>query len=87
MLSYPVRLVPTQDRRVRVVFPDLPQAFAEGRDEEEALYQARFVLEMCLMHMAGHGEKPPLPSDICGAPLVGTNKFAVAPATVGADLP
>ena len=80
MLSYPVRIVPTHDRRVRVVFPDLPQAVAEGKDEEEALYQAKFVLEMCLMHMAGHGEKPPAPSDICGAPTVATNKFNQAAA-------
>ena len=80
MLSYPVRIVPTHDGRVRVVFPDLPQAVAEGRDEEDALYQAKFVLEMCLMHMAVHGEKPPPPSDICGARTVSTNKFTVAEA-------
>ena len=78
MLTYPVRIVPTPDRRMRVLFPDLPQAVAEGRDEEEALYQAKFVLEMCLMHMAGHGEKPPAPSDIPGAQTVSTNKFSEA---------
>jgi antitoxin HicB len=75
MLSYPVRLVPTRSGRVKAVFPDLPQAVAEGRDEEDALFRARFVLEMCLGHLVARGERPPSPSDICGAPTVGTAKF------------
>ncbi|HYG46298.1 MAG TPA: type II toxin-antitoxin system HicB family antitoxin [Allosphingosinicella sp.] len=75
MLAYPVRLVPTREGDVRVVFPDVPQAVAEGRDEEDALYRAKFVLEMCLGHMLAHGELPPRPSDICGAPTVTTEKF------------
>jgi predicted RNase H-like HicB family nuclease len=79
LLSYPVRLVPTRDRRVRVVFPDLPQATVEGDDEEDALFRARFVLEMCLGHLHTHGERPPAPSDICGAPTVSTDKFSAAP--------
>lgn len=75
MLAYPVRLVPTREGEVRVVFPDVPQAVAEGHDEEDALYRAKFVLEMCLGHMLAHGELPPKPSDICGAPTVVTEKF------------
>jgi antitoxin HicB len=75
MLSYPVRLVPMKDGGVRAVFPDIPQAVAEGRDEEDALNRASFVLEMCLGHMAARGELPPPPSDICGAPMVTTDKF------------
>lgn len=75
MLAYPVRLVPTRQGRVRAVFPDVPQAVAEGRDEEDALYRAKFVLEMCLAHRLGRGEAPPEPSDICGAPVVRTAKF------------
>jgi antitoxin HicB len=77
MLSYPVRLVPTADGHVRAVFPDVPNAVAEGADEEDALFRARFVLEMCLGHMAAHGARPPRPSDICGAPMVETNKFSL----------
>lgn len=76
MLSYPVRLVPTSRGRVRAVFPDVPQAVAEGEGEEDALYRAKFVLEMCLGHMLSHGERPPAPSDICGAPTVTTDKFS-----------
>ena len=75
MLSYPVRLVPTRNGRVRVVFPDVPKATTEGADEAEALNRARFVLEMCLGHGLDHGERPPVPSDICGAPTVCTEKF------------
>jgi antitoxin HicB len=76
VLRYPVRLVPTRDGGVRAMFPDVPQAMAEGRDEEDALYRAKFVLEMCLGHMLMRGERPPVPSDICGAPTIGTDKFS-----------
>jgi antitoxin HicB len=79
MLSYPVRLVPTRDGKVRAVFPDVPQAVCEGADEEDAMFRAKFVLEMALAHLLDHGERPPVPSDICGAPTVSTDKFA-APA-------
>jgi antitoxin HicB len=79
VLAYPVRLVPTREGTVRAVFPDVPQAVAEGEDEEDALYRAKFVLEMCLGHMLAHGERPPPPSDICGAPTVRTDKFSRVP--------
>ena len=78
MLAYPVRLVPTRSGAVRAVFPDLPQAVAEGADEADALYRALFVLEMCLGHLVARGERPPAPSDICGAPTVTTGKFSRA---------
>lgn len=77
MIAYPVRLVPTGKGQVRAVFPDLPQAVAEGSDEDDAMFRARFVLEMALTHLAAHGEAPPVPSDICGAPTVETNKFSL----------
>ena len=76
MLTYPVRLVPTRSGGVKAMFPDVPQAVAEGRDEEDALYRAKFVLEMCLGHRLARGERPPAPSDICGAPTVSTDKFS-----------
>lgn len=82
MLTYPVRLVPTRGGGVKAVFPDVPQAVAEGKDEDDAMYRAKFVLEMCLAHMLHHGDAPPLPSDICGAPTVTTDKFSL-PATAG----
>ena len=76
MLAYPVRLVPTKEGNVRALFPDVPQAVAEGRDEEDALFRAKFVLEMALGHLLARGERPPPPSDICGAPTVTTEKFS-----------
>ena len=85
MLAYPVRLVPTREGSVRAVFPDVPQAVAEGRDEEDALYRAKFVLEMCLGHMLAHGELPPRPSDISGAPTVTTGKFTRVREEAGTD--
>jgi antitoxin HicB len=78
MLSYPVRMVPTREGKVRIVFPDLPQAVCEGDDEEDALFRAIFVMEMALAHLADHGQRPPQPSDICGAPTVCTEKFSAA---------
>jgi antitoxin HicB len=75
MLRYPVRLVPTREGKVRAVFPDLPQAVCEGADEEDALFRAKFVLELALGHLLDHGARPPTPSDICGAPTISTDKF------------
>jgi antitoxin HicB len=85
MISYPVRLVPTREGRVRVVFPDLPQACAEGMDEEDALFRAGFVLDTCLAHLAGHGGRPPVPSDICGAPKVTSQKFSAPSGASGTE--
>lgn len=75
MLAYPVRLVPTPQGTVRAVFPDVPQAVAEGRDEEDALSRAKLALETCLAHQLDQGEALPRPSDICGAPTISTEKF------------
>lgn len=84
MISYPVRLVPTRRGQVKAVFPDLPQAEAEGRDEQDALFRAKFVLETCLGHLLARGEVPPVPSDICGAPRVSTAKFTAVSGASGA---
>ena len=78
MLAYPVRLVPTRHGTVRAEFPDVPQACTEGRDEEDALYRAKFVLEMCLAHRLAHGESPPTPSQMPGVHVVRTAKFGRA---------
>ena len=78
MLSFPVRLIPTPEGRVRACFPDVPEAVAEGADEEDALNRAKFVLEMALGHYVVHGRQIPAPSDICGSPVVETAKFGLA---------
>lgn len=62
------------------MFPDVPEAVAEGKTEDDAIIQAKFVLELALGHRL-HGHRPiPVPSDICGAPTVSTNKFMLQPA-------
>ena len=77
MLSYPVRLVPTETGSVLVRFPDIPEAAATGETEDEALEQAQQVLESVLATYCLDGRAIPSPTDICGAPLVGTAKFSV----------
>jgi antitoxin HicB len=84
MLAYPVRLVPTAAGGVQAVFPDLPQAIAEGRDEDDAMVRAKSVLERCLGDMAARGTPPPPPSDICGAPTIVTDRFSRAEPQQGA---
>lgn len=78
MISYPVRLIPTKEKMVRAMFPDVPEAVAEGETEEEAIRSAKFALESALGHRL-HDRKPlPHPSDICGAPSVTTEKFILS---------
>ena len=74
MLSYPVRLIPTS-AGVRACFPDVPEAIAEGTDEEDALNRSKYVLEMVLARYVMGGRPIPKPSDICGAPAIETDKF------------
>ena len=82
MLSYPVRFIPTEEGRVLVCFPDVPEAEASGADEDEALNGARDALETALSAYCVDGRAIPAPSDICGAPTLTTEKFSV----VGMDL-
>lgn len=82
MLSYPIRSVPTDDGRVLICFPDVPEADALGATEEEAVGKALGVLEAVLTSYCVDGRPIPAPSDICGAPLVTTDKFSI----VGMDL-
>ena len=83
MLTYPVRLVRKPDGGVRALFPDVPQAVAEGRDEADALHRAKFALELCLGHALQHGELPPPPSARESGPAITTLKFSRARAAAG----
>ena len=80
MLEYPVRLVPTASGTVRATFPDVPEAVAEGRTEDDALNRAKFALEMALGHRLHSQREIPAPSDICGTPTIVTEKFIIQPA-------
>lgn len=79
MLSYPVRLIPTADKRVQAVVLDVPEATSEGATEDEAMENIKYSLELALAHRL-HDSKPiPVPSDVCGAPVITTEKFLLQP--------
>lgn len=77
MISYPVRLFPTDRGSVRAVFPDVDGATGEGRDEDEALQHAKLALEQVLTTLLQKDRKIPAPSDICGTPTVTTDMFVI----------
>ena len=77
MLSYPVRLIPEDDEGVRLVFPDVPEAAIVGATEDEAFGKAKAELEKALAAYVADGRSIPAPSDICGAPSVGTDRFRI----------
>jgi predicted RNase H-like HicB family nuclease len=77
MLRYPARIIPTDDGLVLVRLPDVPEAAGTGATEEEALDQACRVLETVLASYVLDGTPIPAPSDVCGAPLVTTEKFSL----------
>jgi predicted RNase H-like HicB family nuclease len=67
MVSYAVRLVTRYDGLVIATFPDLPGVTALGRDDEEALDEARRALEDELAAFEAKGVAPPPPSTRNGA--------------------
>lgn len=46
MLSYPVRLIPTAEKRVRAVVLDVPDAISEGATEDEAMENIKALLSL-----------------------------------------
>lgn len=62
MASYTVRLVTRYDGLVIATFPDLPGVTALGRDDEEALDEARRALEAELAAYEAKGASPPEPT-------------------------
>lgn len=77
MLSYPVRLIPIEAGTVRVFFPDVPEAVAEGQDEARATELALPVLEEALQRRLREHRAIPRPSEISGAPTVTTDMFVI----------
>lgn len=61
MASYAVQLTTRYDGLVIASFPDLPGVSALGRDDEEALLEARRELDAALRSLADEGEAPPEP--------------------------
>jgi len=62
MVSYAVRLVTRYDGLVIATFPDLPGVSALGRDDEEALEEARRALAAELSACEANGIVAPPPA-------------------------
>ena len=77
MLSYPVRLAGTSEGKVRAIFIDVPEAVAEAESEEDALYSAKFALELSLGNYVLHDRPIPVPSDVPEAQMISTDKFSL----------
>jgi predicted RNase H-like HicB family nuclease len=61
MVRYAVRLATRYDGLVLASFPDLPGVTALGRDDDEALAEARRALDAALREQAEAGMAPPEP--------------------------
>ncbi|MBF0153858.1 MAG: type II toxin-antitoxin system HicB family antitoxin [Magnetococcales bacterium] len=61
-IRYPALLEPQQPEGFLVTFPDLDDAFTEGKTEEEALFNAAEVLTAMLEWRLDHGKPVPEPS-------------------------
>jgi antitoxin HicB len=75
MLTYALTLANNYDGMVLATFPDVPEAIALGRDDEEAVEQARWALEAALERYAAEGRSFPLPR-AAGTLKVSTGRFA-----------
>lgn len=61
MASYAVELATRYDGMVMASFPDLPGVTGLGRDDEEALAEAKEALAEALKAFAADGTAPPEP--------------------------
>ncbi len=61
MLTYSLKLSSHYDGMVMASFPDVPEAIALGRDDEEAMVQAKCALEAALERYAADGRPFPTP--------------------------
>lgn len=83
MLNYPARLEPREDGAVRLTLPDVPEVAIDAASEEEAMRSAPAMLETILASYVLDGRPIPRPSDICGAPMVGTDRYSL----LGVEVP
>ena len=63
MLNYAVSLERRYDGLFIATFPDLPEAVAYGRDDEEALEEAEITLKATLNRLGGAGGDPASTAD------------------------
>lgn len=76
MLTYALRLATNYNGMVMATFPDVPEAMALGRDDQEAVEEAQHALEAALERYAAEGRD--FPSARAGGTLrVTTQKFGM----------
>ncbi|HEX8443046.1 MAG TPA: hypothetical protein VF631_05305 [Allosphingosinicella sp.] len=76
MLTYSLRLATNYDGMVIATIPDVPEARALGRDDQEAVEQALCALEATLERYQEEGRDFPLPRS-SGTLRVTTEKFGM----------
>ena len=69
LLHYRVILEPEEDGGFNVVIPSFPNAHTCGDTREEAIANAKEVIELMLEHLKDGGREIP-PSDVADAPIV-----------------
>lgn len=69
-LAWPVTLDPAEEGGFVVNFPDFPEGWSQGDSREEALAQARDLLETMVANYMAEGWDLPDPSASVGRPLV-----------------
>ncbi|WP_076459275.1 type II toxin-antitoxin system HicB family antitoxin [Limosilactobacillus caccae] len=63
IVKYPAFFTPTASE-IQVDFPDLPEAFTQGKTMEEALDFAKLGLAITINDKLGHFEPAPVASDL-----------------------
>ena len=63
MVSYPAFFTPKDDE-IQVDFPDLPEAFTQGKTMESAMDLAKLGLAITINDKLGHFEAAPVASDL-----------------------
>lgn len=63
LVSYPAVFTP-KDGQILVDFPDLPEAYTQGKDMTDAMNFAKLGLAITINDKLGHFEKAPVPSKL-----------------------
>ncbi|MDO4903443.1 MAG: type II toxin-antitoxin system HicB family antitoxin [Limosilactobacillus sp.] len=63
LVSYPALFTP-KDGQILVDFPDLPEAFTQGKDMDDAMNFAKLGLAITINDKLGHFEEAPAASDL-----------------------
>ncbi len=76
MLTYALRLATNYNGMVMATFPDIPEALALGRDDDEAIEEAKRALEATLERYEEEGREFP-PPRAAGMLRVTTERFGM----------